>query len=80
MDSKVSAEGRKDLLEWLSKKLSGINDSSDSIQLLKPACSALTVYRTIWLEFFLAGIFEHVFYLSFYQLFLTTKFTLGQIV
>ncbi|XP_022977426.1 protein MOR1-like [Cucurbita maxima] len=42
VDNKVSAEGRKDLLEWLSKKLSGINDSSDSIQLLKPACSALT--------------------------------------
>lgn len=43
VDSKLSAEGRKDLLEWLSRKLSGINDSSDSIQLLKPACSALTV-------------------------------------
>ncbi|KAG6581502.1 Protein MOR1, partial [Cucurbita argyrosperma subsp. sororia] len=42
VDNKVSAEGRKDLLEWLSRKLSGINDSSDSIQLLKPACSALT--------------------------------------
>lgn len=43
VDNKVSAEGRKDLLEWLSRKLSGINDSSDAIQLLKPACSALTV-------------------------------------
>ena len=43
VDNKLSAEGRKDLLEWLSRKLSGINDSSDSIQLLKPACSALTV-------------------------------------
>ncbi|KAG6594399.1 Protein MOR1, partial [Cucurbita argyrosperma subsp. sororia] len=42
VDNKLSAEGRKDLLEWLSRKLSGINDSSDSIQLLKPACSALT--------------------------------------
>uniref|UniRef100_A0A9I9CQR2 Protein MOR1 n=1 Tax=Cucumis melo TaxID=3656 RepID=A0A9I9CQR2_CUCME len=41
VDNKVSAEGRKDLLEWLSRKLSGINDSSDAIQLLKPACSAL---------------------------------------
>ena len=53
VDNKVSAEGRKDLLEWLSRKLSGINDSSDSIQLLKPACSALTVsiLLTIWLEF-----------------------------
>lgn len=53
VDNKVSAEGRKDLLEWLSRKLSGINDSSDAIQLLKPACSALAVpiLQTIWLEF-----------------------------
>ncbi|OVA00544.1 HEAT [Macleaya cordata] len=41
-DTKIGAEGRKDLFDWLSKHLSGIAESSDAVQLLKPAASALT--------------------------------------
>ncbi|KAL5568082.1 hypothetical protein UlMin_024657 [Ulmus minor] len=41
-DSKLGAEGRKDLFEWLSKQLSGLNDFADAAQLLKPATAAMT--------------------------------------
>lgn len=42
-DSKLGAEGRKDLFEWLSKQLSGLTDFPDAVHLLKPASSAMTV-------------------------------------
>ncbi|KAJ4847033.1 Protein MICROTUBULE ORGANIZATION 1 [Turnera subulata] len=42
IDTKLGAEGRKDLFDWLSKQLSGLNDFSDAVQLLKPAASAMT--------------------------------------
>ncbi|KAL5994649.1 Protein MICROTUBULE ORGANIZATION 1 [Asimina triloba] len=42
VDTKLGAEGRKDLFDWLSKHFSGINDSSDVMHLLKPTAAALT--------------------------------------
>ncbi|KAG6698376.1 hypothetical protein I3842_08G016300 [Carya illinoinensis] len=42
MDTKIGAEGRKDLFDWLSRKLTGLSDFSDGVHLLKPACSAMT--------------------------------------
>lgn len=42
-DTKLGAEGRKDLFEWLSRQLSGLSDFSDAAHLLKPASSAMTV-------------------------------------
>ncbi|TQE03905.1 hypothetical protein C1H46_010432 [Malus baccata] len=41
-DTKLGAEGRKDLFEWLTRQLSGLSDFSDAAHLLKPASSALT--------------------------------------
>lgn len=43
MDSKVGADGRKDLFDWLSKQLSGLSSFAEAAQLLKPASSAMTV-------------------------------------
>lgn len=42
-DTKLGAEGRKDLFEWLSKQLSGLTDFPDAVHLLKSASSAMTV-------------------------------------
>ncbi|TKY51634.1 MOR1 protein [Spatholobus suberectus] len=43
MDSKLGAEGRKDLFDWLSRQLSGLISSfAEAAQLLKPASSAMT--------------------------------------
>ncbi|KAG8385593.1 hypothetical protein BUALT_Bualt03G0061300 [Buddleja alternifolia] len=42
MDSKLGAEGRKDLFDWLSKQLAGLTDFADAIHLLKPSASAMT--------------------------------------
>ncbi|XP_043688647.1 protein MOR1 isoform X3 [Telopea speciosissima] len=41
-EAKLGAEGRKDLFDWLTKLLSGLSDSCDAINLLKPAASAMT--------------------------------------
>ncbi|KAI5572013.1 hypothetical protein BDE02_11G133800 [Populus trichocarpa] len=41
-ESKLGAEGRKDLFDWLSKQLSGLSEFPDAIHLLKPAGSAMT--------------------------------------
>ncbi|CAL0299705.1 unnamed protein product [Lupinus luteus] len=41
-DSKLGAEGRKDLFDWLSKQLSGLSNFAEAAQLLKPAASSLT--------------------------------------
>lgn len=43
MDTKLGAEGRKDLFDWLSKQLSGLSDFCDAVHLLKAAGSAMTV-------------------------------------
>ncbi|KAK1306094.1 Protein MOR1 [Acorus calamus] len=40
-DSKLGAEGKKDLFEWLSKNLSGLIEPSEALHLLKPAAAAL---------------------------------------
>ncbi|PKI69294.1 hypothetical protein CRG98_010295 [Punica granatum] len=42
IDSKLGAEGRKDLFDWLGKQLSGLSDFADAVQLLKPAATAMT--------------------------------------
>ncbi|KAL9366190.1 hypothetical protein Peur_037389 [Populus x canadensis] len=42
IETKLGAEGRKDLFDWLSKQLSGSSEFSDAIHLLKPASSAMT--------------------------------------
>ena len=44
MDSKLGAEGRKDLFDWLSKQLSELSSFAEAAQLLKPASSAMTVW------------------------------------
>ncbi|XP_064951030.1 protein MOR1-like isoform X2 [Musa acuminata AAA Group] len=41
-DSKLGAEGRKDLFDWLTRHLSKANDLSDASHLLKPTAAALT--------------------------------------
>ncbi|CAA7389138.1 unnamed protein product [Spirodela intermedia] len=41
-ESKLSAEGRKDLFDWLSKHLSGTVDPSEVLHLLKPTAAALS--------------------------------------
>ncbi|XP_054776764.1 protein MOR1 [Prosopis cineraria] len=41
-DSKLGAEGRKDLFDWLSRQLAGLSSFSEAAQLLKPASSAMT--------------------------------------
>lgn len=41
-DTKIGAEGRKDLFDWLSRQLSGLVDFSDAVHLLKPAAAAMT--------------------------------------
>lgn len=46
-DTKHGTEGRKDLFDWLTRQLSGLSDFSDAIHLLKPACSAMTVFYLI---------------------------------
>lgn len=43
VDSKLGAEGRKDLFDWLSRQLSGLSSFAEAAQLLKPASSAMTV-------------------------------------
>ncbi|KAL2324840.1 hypothetical protein Fmac_023898 [Flemingia macrophylla] len=42
VDSKLGAEGRKDLFDWLSRQLSGLSSFAEAAQLLKPASSAMT--------------------------------------
>ncbi|CAL5409801.1 unnamed protein product [Camellia sinensis] len=42
MDAKLGTEGRKDLFDWLSRQLSGLNDFPDAVNLLKPTASAMT--------------------------------------
>ncbi|XP_021726403.1 protein MOR1-like isoform X2 [Chenopodium quinoa] len=42
LESKLGADGRKDLFEWLSKHLSVMNEFPDAVQLLKPAATAMT--------------------------------------
>ncbi|XP_011096260.1 protein MOR1 isoform X1 [Sesamum indicum] len=41
-DTKLGAEGRKDLFDWLSRQLAGLSDFPDAIHLLKPSASAMT--------------------------------------
>ncbi|KAK4759750.1 hypothetical protein SAY87_022881 [Trapa incisa] len=41
IDSKLGAEGRKDLFEWLGKQLSGMSDFPDAVQLLKPVATSM---------------------------------------
>ncbi|CAH9141710.1 unnamed protein product [Cuscuta epithymum] len=41
-DTKIGAEGRKDVFDWLSKQLAGMKEFPDAILLLKPAASAMT--------------------------------------
>ncbi|XP_027934620.1 protein MOR1 isoform X3 [Vigna unguiculata] len=42
VDSKIGADGRKDLFDWVSKQLSGLSNFAEAAQLLKPASSAMT--------------------------------------
>lgn len=41
MDTKLGAEGRKDLFDWSSRQLSGLSEFSDAVHLLKPAATAM---------------------------------------
>ncbi|XP_073061679.1 LOW QUALITY PROTEIN: protein MOR1-like [Primulina eburnea] len=41
-DTKLGAEGRKDLFDWLSRQLGGSTNFPDAIHLLKPAASSMT--------------------------------------
>ncbi|KAA3489449.1 protein MOR1 isoform X1 [Gossypium australe] len=40
-DSKLGAEGRKDLFDWSSRQLSGLSEFPDAVHLLKPAATAM---------------------------------------
>ncbi|XVF86085.1 hypothetical protein PTKIN_Ptkin18bG0013100 [Pterospermum kingtungense] len=40
-DTKLGAEGRKDLFDWSSMQLSGLGEVSDTVLLLKPAATAM---------------------------------------
>ncbi|XWS11460.1 hypothetical protein CRYUN_Cryun37aG0000100 [Craigia yunnanensis] len=40
-DTKLGVEGRKDLLDWSSRQLSGLIEFSDAVHLLKPAATAM---------------------------------------
>lgn len=42
VDAKLGAEGRKDLLDWLSKQLNGLTDFPDAMHLLKPTATSMT--------------------------------------
>lgn len=42
-DIKLGAEGRKNLFDWLSKQLGGLKDVTDTVDLLKPTASSITV-------------------------------------
>ncbi|CAJ2642390.1 unnamed protein product [Trifolium pratense] len=37
VDSKLGAEGRNDLFDWLSRQLSGLSSFAEAAQLLKPS-------------------------------------------
>ncbi|XWS16703.1 hypothetical protein CRYUN_Cryun34aG0113700 [Craigia yunnanensis] len=41
IDTKLGAEGRKDLFDWSSRQLSGLGEFSDAVHLLKPAATAM---------------------------------------
>lgn len=40
-DTKLGAEGRKDLFDWSSRQLSGLSEVADAVPLLKPAATAM---------------------------------------
>ncbi|KAK8581371.1 hypothetical protein V6N13_144400 [Hibiscus sabdariffa] len=40
-DTKIGAEGRKDLFDWATKQLSGLSEFPDAVHLLKPAATAV---------------------------------------
>ncbi|KAK8488642.1 hypothetical protein V6N12_055631 [Hibiscus sabdariffa] len=40
-DTKIGAEGRKDLFDWATKQLSGLSEFPDAVHLLKPAATAM---------------------------------------
>lgn len=42
IDTKLGAEGRKDLFDWLSRQLSPLTNFPDAIHLLKPSASSMT--------------------------------------
>ncbi|KAK6267582.1 hypothetical protein QUC31_011742 [Theobroma cacao] len=41
IDTKLGAEGRKDLFDWSSRQLSGLSEFSDGVHLLKSAATAM---------------------------------------
>ncbi|XP_020979502.1 protein MOR1-like [Arachis ipaensis] len=47
MDSKLGAEGRKDLFDWLSRQLSVQSSFAKAAQLLKPASTAMTIIQEL---------------------------------
>ncbi|QHO20256.1 hypothetical protein DS421_11g336360 [Arachis hypogaea] len=47
MDSKLGAEGRKDLFDWLSRQLSVQSSFAKAAQLLKPASAAMTIMQEL---------------------------------
>ncbi|GMI91984.1 MICROTUBULE ORGANIZATION 1 [Hibiscus trionum] len=40
-DTKIGAEGRKDLFDWSARQLSGLSEFPDAVHLLKPAATAM---------------------------------------
>lgn len=41
VDVKISADGRKELFEWLTKQMVKVNDQAELVQLIRPIASAL---------------------------------------
>ena len=57
-DSKLGAEGRKDLFDRLSRQLAGLSSFAEAAQLLKPASSAMTVCSGYSVVFLLVCVTE----------------------
>ena len=47
VDSKICADGRKELIEWLTKQMSKVIDQAELVPLIKPMALSLQVTSTL---------------------------------
>ena len=43
VDSKICADGRKELIEWLTKQMTKVSDPAELVPLIKPMALSLQV-------------------------------------
>lgn len=43
VDSKICADGRKELIEWLTKQITKVSDQAEIVSLIKPMALSLQV-------------------------------------